>query len=126
MMEKGSVSYPWLGISGLSVTADLADELELAVEEGVYVVEVVSDSPADKADLKAAQEGPSSQSGLIPQPGGDVIIEVDNQKVKSVADISTYLETKEVGATVRLQVVRGERELTLEAKLAEWPEDLGS
>ena len=117
----GKASHPWLGVSGIALTPELAEELDLSVDKGVYVQEVVSDSPADNAGLRGASDGSSL---LRPGKGGDVISAVDGRPMEGVGDIAGYLDTKEVEDTVELTVVRDGQELTLKATLAEWPEDL--
>ncbi len=52
-LEAGQqVARPWMGISGTSVTQSLAQSLGLSVNQGVYVVNVASGSPAATAGLK--------------------------------------------------------------------------
>ncbi|MDD5289362.1 MAG: trypsin-like peptidase domain-containing protein, partial [Dehalococcoidales bacterium] len=63
------VTRPWLGISGTALTQTTAGKLGLSVNQGVYVVTVVADSPAEKAGLKA---GGANNDGTLAS-GGDVI-----------------------------------------------------
>jgi len=46
------VARPWLGITGISITPGLSEGLQLGVQQGVLVVEVVRGSPADQAGLR--------------------------------------------------------------------------
>jgi S1-C subfamily serine protease len=118
-----AISHPWLGISGTPVTSSLARELEIPAE-GVYVIQVMPDSPALAAGFKGA--GRVSQTpGQIPK-GGDVILAVDGQKVSRVEDISSYLDTKKVGDIVKFTLRRDGANKEVEVTLAEWPQDLGS
>ena len=64
--------------------------------QGVYVVEVIPDSPAAKAGLKGAVSDRSELPAAGPE-GGDVVLSVDGQSVKKVEDISSYLDTKNPG-----------------------------
>ena len=52
LIGAGRVARPWLGISGYTVTADLADAHNLDAREGVLVVDVLDGSPADAAGLR--------------------------------------------------------------------------
>ena len=126
MMKGGEVEHPWLGLSGQAVTPSLADQLKLPVKSGVYVVDVISDSPAAKAGLKGATNRPSHRNlGQQETPsGGDVITAVDKVQVTKVEDIIAYLDTKSVGGQVQLKVNRDGKELTLDVTLAAWPKDL--
>ncbi|MBI2953174.1 MAG: trypsin-like peptidase domain-containing protein [Chloroflexi bacterium] len=126
MLAGGQVKHAYLGISGQAITPNLADELKLSVKQGVYVVDVVADGPAEKAGIKGAAARSSSR-GLgrqsTPQ-GGDVITAVDAKEMKKVEDIVSYLDTKQVGDAVKVQITRGGSELTLDVKLGEWPSNL--
>jgi S1-C subfamily serine protease len=117
----GTVSHPWLGISGTALTPDLVQRLSLTVSDGVYVIEVVPNSPADQAGLKAAASTPvSGQYG----PGGDVITAIDGTTVHTVQDIGNALATKNAGDSVTLTISRGGSTQTLTARLAAWPDHL--
>ena len=108
----------WLGISGTEIDQILSSELNLAVDNGVYVVSVVPDSPAEKAGLVP---GGSDQSG--PTPGGDVITTIDGRDVAAVSDILQYLNTKKAGDQVSLTVIREGSTITVDVTLGEWPQD---
>jgi len=121
MLAGGEVKHAWLGIRGQPLTADLARELDLSVSEGVYVVDAVKDGPAAKAGIKGAGS-PQGRQPLATPKGGDVITAVDGKKVGSVEDISNYLDTRPVGSTVRVGLVRDGQPLTVEVKLEPWPD----
>ncbi len=57
--------------------------------------------------------------GLI--KGGDVIVAIDGQNVKSMDDLATYLDTKKAGDTIEMTVYRDGQKTTLKATLADWP-----
>ena len=113
------ISRPWIGISGLDLTRDQATSLGLAVNQGVYVVTVVSGGPAEKAGLKA---GTVDQNGA-PGKGGDVITAIDNTAVKGVADIQNYLASKKAGDTVTLALNRNGANTTVIVTLTARPSD---
>lgn len=108
---------PWLGISGVALTQANASQLGLSVNQGVYVVTVVAGSPAEKAGLKA---GGANADGTL-ATGGDVITAADGTAVKSVEELSAYLNTKKVGDAVNLTVLRNGQIITVAATLAAWP-----
>lgn len=120
MIAGKKVSHPWLGISGTQVTDTLAKELGLPAE-GVYVVSVVSGSPAEKAGVKGTDHGQSS-SGV--PTGGDVILSVDGHKVNKVEEISSYLDTKKTGDIVTVTVRRSGGTQDIKVTLADWPDSL--
>jgi S1-C subfamily serine protease len=111
------VQRVWLGISGTALTADLAKQLNLSVNEGIYVINVTSGSPADKAGLK----GSGISSGGVPATGGDVITAVDGNAVKSVSDLTNYFAGKQVGDQVTLSILRGGNTMDIKVTLGAWP-----
>jgi len=64
--EKGKIDRAWLGITLQALTKDIAEFLELDVEGGIIVNDVVGGSPAEKAGLAT----------------GDVIYEIDGMPVE--------------------------------------------
>ncbi len=107
-------------ISGMAVTPELAKTLGLSVNQGVYVISVTQDSPAAKAGLKA---GNLDTTGA-PATGGDVITAIDGKAVASVQEISTYINTKSVGDTVTLSVLRNGANTDVQVTLGTWPTNL--
>lgn len=119
----GKVQHSWLGITGQEMTPELAQQLKLSVNSGVYVVEVIPGAPADKAGIKGAPGG--SGQGDTP-PGGDVITKVDNVTVHTVQDISNYIDTKSPSASVILTIVRSGQSKEVTVQLGVWPDRLPS
>jgi S1-C subfamily serine protease len=113
-----TIAYPWLGVSGEAVTPDLAKQLGLAVNDGVYVDAVIPGGPADSAGVKGAPSGQRNSAAA----GGDVITAIDGVVIHSVQDIGTFLATKNVGDVVGITVARGADTMTLNATLGAWPD----
>lgn len=105
---------PWLGISGMDLSDSSAEEIGLTVNQGVYVVEVVSGSPANKAGLIGAGTGREGTPNL----DGDIITAIDGQTVAKVADLQSYLKTKRVGDEVTLTIVRDGATVSINVTLA--------
>ncbi len=122
LMAGKTISHPWLGISGTPVTDSLAKELNVPAG-GVYVVQVIQDSPAAEAGLKGANTRQGSTSTTQVPKGGDVILAVDGQKVSKVEEISSYLDTKKPGDTVKLTILRNGANQDVTVTLAEWPDN---
>jgi S1-C subfamily serine protease len=111
---------PWLGISGIALadlTTDQLKNLNLPVNEGVYVVMVVSDSPAAKAGIRAGAVDIMDNV----TPGGDLITGVDGQPVNSVIELATYIKTKNVDDTITLTILRDGQLMNVQAILDSWP-----
>ncbi len=116
LIEKGKYGHPWLGISGASLTSDIIEKLKLSKNyKGVLVTTVVKDSPAEKAGL---EEATYNINGEI--KSGDVIISVDGNKVKNIAELILYLlENKNVGDTIVLEINRDGKIIELSTTLQE-------
>jgi 2-alkenal reductase len=115
LIDQGSVSHPWLGISGSELNASLAESLGLdRSQRGIAIGDVVAEGPADVAGIQPANPA----TGL----GGDVIIGVDNQEVKEFDDLLGYIvEKARVGQAIELLILRDGKELTIPVTLGERP-----
>ena len=122
MLAGETVSHPWLGVAGRDVTPDLAQQLDISVSSGVYLVLVQPDSPADGAGLQGAysSQDEANQSTELAS-GGDVITKVDGQDVASIQEVADYINTKQVGDKMEITYVRDGETKTTEATLAQWP-----
>lgn len=121
LISEGSYSYPYLGISTPSFEIDLDtwEELNLGGYQGVYITRATEGGPADEAGIIPMPDN-SAEAEL--EPGGDLIIGIDDQEVNEFHDLISYLvfET-EVGQTVDLTVVRDGEEITVPVTLGERP-----
>ena len=86
------------------------------VEDGVAITEVVPDTPADEADLRAAT-GTEVVDGQEIPTGGDVIVEFDGRAVTSPTALQSAVDARRPGETVPIVVVRGGDRQTIEVTL---------
>ena len=121
-IESETVKRPWLGISGMALSATLADSLDLGTSIGVYVIAVMPDSPAQEAGLI---EGGLEVDGSL-SPEGDIIKAVDGHGVRSVEELVSYFNTLEPGDSVSLTLVRAGETLQVPVVLGEWPDSFES
>ena len=111
------IEHAYLGISGVPITQSLADKQKLPVTSGILVVDVATGGPAEKAGLLG---GTFTVSTELPT-GGDVIVAIEKTPVKNVAELSGNIETKSVGDTVTLSILRDGKPLDLTVILGAWP-----
>ena len=123
LIETGTHEHPWRGVSGTSLTADLAEAMGRdANQRGGLVMDVVEDGPAAKAGLR----GGDREVEIDGQPvsvGGDVIVAVDGQEIVEFEDLVAYLvRNVSVGETVTLTLLRDNARETVEVTLSARPE----
>jgi S1-C subfamily serine protease len=102
LIEKGEIIRPWLGITGMSVTAELAESLELSVEEGVLIVTIVEGGPAEEAGLRGTRHGPSDPEFSL----GDIILEMDGQSTETIDKLVDVILASEVEGEVLVRYLR--------------------
>jgi S1-C subfamily serine protease len=120
-LESGTADeHGFLGISGATITPELAKAFNLPVEEGVLVQQVEEGGPAAAAGIQGATtaaEVEGQQFGL----GGDIITAVDGKKIASTEDLVKTISDAHAGETVEVTVIHGGRTATVSVKLAERP-----
>jgi S1-C subfamily serine protease len=121
LKETGEVEHAFIGISGGTVTPELAKALNLPVEEGVIVQTVVKDGPADKAGLEAGGTS-ATIDGEEVRLGGDIITEVDGEKVKSMDELVEIIQESKPGDELKLTILRGDQEKTADVTLGTQPQ----
>jgi S1-C subfamily serine protease len=102
---KGEVEHAYLGIEGGSITPSLAKALNLPVEEGVIVQTVVKGGPADKAGVEGGQTKATIE-GTEVGLGGDIITEINGEKVTSMEDVIEFVNQAKPGETAELTILR--------------------
>ena len=122
LIEKGSFEHPYLGISGMSLTPDLAKAMNLDEgQRGALVEEIVPGGPAEKAGLQGSQNAVEI-TGQSVNVGGDVITAIDGQPVKEMDDIIAYLGSQTtVGQKVTLTLLRNGKETSVDVTLEARP-----
>jgi S1-C subfamily serine protease len=119
LIQKGSYAHPWLGISGDSITPDLAQSAGLPKNfKGVVIGSVQSGSPADKAGLQGVSQDIMNLNARI----GDIITAIDGHTVKHIDDIINHIEAhKSVGDSIKVTVNRNGKTLDLNVILQTRP-----
>ena len=125
LIADGTADHAYIGIKGGDLTPAIADTLNLDVEEGAIVQGVTKGSPADEAGLQAGSE----QVTIDGQPlkaDGDVITEVDGEKITGMDDLVAIVNTKQPGDEIDLTVYRDGDTQQIPIHLAQRPEDAGN
>jgi len=90
LIEYGEVRRGMLGVIMQNLTPELARAFGLDMHQGVVISQVIDDSAADKAGLKA----------------GDVVSEINGVAVKSASSMRNMVGLMRVGAKMDISVIR--------------------
>ncbi|AFZ44507.1 HtrA2 peptidase [Halothece sp. PCC 7418] len=115
LVTEGEAAHPYLGIRMITLTPDLRKEInnssrfDLSVEakQGVLVVEVVNNSPADRAGFQE----------------GDIILNVGGNAVQTGTDVQQAVELSAIGEDLAVKVNRDGEEKTLTVRPGKFPVD---
>jgi serine protease Do len=105
LIEKGRVVRAYLGVGILDRNTAAAYGYELAIDKGVYLVQVAKGGPAGKAGLKE----------------GDVILKIAETEINSVADLRSAVDAQAVGSTVSVTIARKGQQQVVSVLLEEMP-----
>lgn len=103
----GRVRPVWTGLVVESLDQRMARSRGMDKAEGVFVVRKFVDSPADGSKVRA----------------GDIVVEVEGVRIKSIADWATALANAEKGSEIQLKILRGDELVTTELGVAGFPEN---
>ncbi|MDP0381752.1 Do family serine endopeptidase [Glaesserella parasuis] len=101
IIEFGEVKRGLLGIKGGELNADLAKAFDVNAQQGAFVSEVIPESAAAKAGLKA----------------GDVITGLNGQKIRSFAELRAKVATTGAGKEIELTYLRDGKEKNVKVTL---------
>lgn len=118
LIKTGHYEHPWIGISGTTLSADIADAMGLDKEQhGILVVDVVPDGPADDAGMRGSDRLVTIDEQNV-RVGGDIILKIDDQAVQDFEDLTAYLARyTQAGKTVTITVLRNGKEEVLDLTL---------
>ncbi|OOF61682.1 serine peptidase [Rodentibacter pneumotropicus] len=101
ILEFGEVRRGLLGIKGGELNADLAKAFNVNAQQGAFVSEVLPNSAAEKAGIKA----------------GDVITAMNGQKISSFAEMRAKIATSGAGKEIELTYLRDGKSQNVKVKL---------
>lgn len=107
LIEKGTVTRGYLGVSIQDVTDDIANSVGLENARGAIVREPAPDGPAGAAGVKS----------------GDIITAVDGEQIDDALDLSRTIAGKAPGSEVELTIWRDGAETKLSVTLTELTEE---
>lgn len=120
LMDEGDYEHPWIGVSGVDMNQDIAEEMDVGTSTGFLIMEIVDGGPAEEAGLQGPERNATIDGAEI-AVGGDIIVGINGERIRGISDVLLYLAREaEVGETVDITVIRdGERvevPLTLQSR----------
>jgi S1-C subfamily serine protease len=106
LLQDGTVEHAFLGVEPRPVTPEIAGQLGLAVEEGVFVFGLTPGAAAERAGIEE----------------GDIIVEFNGDQIAMVEDLFAALRQASPGETVPITVNRAGQEQTLQVTLDDRPQ----
>lgn len=101
LKEKGRVIRSWLGVVVQDITLEVKAALNLIVDRGSLVKEVVADSPAFAAGIRR----------------NDVIVEFDGRSIKNSRELPMRVAHSPAGKKMPMKIVRAGKTIALEVVL---------
>ncbi len=105
IIQNGAVTRGWIGIAVQEITPELAESFKLKDTQGVLIAEIVKDSPADQAGIKA----------------GDILLTVAGQKLFDSSVMLDTISGLPPGKHVSLEIIRNQEKLTMSVKVGKRP-----
>lgn len=100
LIENKKIVRPFIGIGGITLSESLAKRNSLV--EGIYIQEITKKSPAELAGIKQ----------------GDVVVEANDAKVTSIAELNVIKNKLKVGDSIKLKIYRNKEYITVNVTLA--------
>ncbi len=108
LLKGESVLYGWLGVSIQNLNEDLRNYFNVKEKEGVIVLKVYKDSPAEKSGIKE----------------GDLILEFGQSSVKTTRDLARMVSSSEVGKQVPIKIMRSGKKISSMVEIGKMPDDV--
>jgi S1-C subfamily serine protease len=118
LVTLGRVRRPALGVRTIPIDSEIAEELGLAADYGLLIVQAVPGGAADRAGLRGGSE--RAYLGNIPITiGGDLIVSINGEKVESQQVLAQIMNKHRAGDTVKVTIFRGKKQMEVNVVLGE-------
>jgi len=105
LKKYGKVKRGYIGVGMGPLTPDVAEKNGLKNNQGVFVGNVIKDSPASSAGMRE----------------GDIILMIDGKPVKDGSALIQLINSKKIGTTVKISVWRNNKTEDLSVTIKERP-----
>jgi len=108
LIETGHINRGWIEIEALSMTPNLASQLNIPfIKPGILITSVLPSGNAEKAGLKGGSQRRSIGLGLNSiTVGGDIITRINGTDIRNVLDYFSVLESSRPGQKLEVEYLR--------------------
>lgn len=110
LKDNGEVVRGWLGVEIQELSQELAEYHGLKNAEGVFIARVFKGDPAESAGIMS----------------GDIVVSIDNQKIKTPRDLTKTVAGLKVGSKVKIEVIRNGKKKVFDVAIAKRGESVAS
>jgi serine protease DegQ len=103
--KEGAVTRGWVGVEAQNLTPELAESFGLSSASGALVAGVLTNSPADRAGLKA----------------GDVLVAINEKPVLNSATMLNLIAVLEPNKNAMLKIVRAQKKMDIKILIGKRP-----
>lgn len=111
LIEKGTASRAYLGVNYIEITSEVSKEYGLSVKSGALV-------KSEESHSAVVSGGPAAKAGI---KDGDIITKINGVNVGKSGSVSTLVSEYKVGDTIKITILRNNKEQELTATLAAYP-----
>lgn len=113
VIQTGKFSRPYLGVRYIPLTADVADEYNLSVQNGAFIA-----PSSDPTQPSVISGSPAASAGL---QTNDIITAVNGTPINQTNDLTGLLDQHQPGDKITLTVLRGSKTLQIGVTLGSMP-----
>jgi S1-C subfamily serine protease len=118
LVQYGRVRRPALGVTTLPIGPELAQQMGLAADYGLLVIQVVPGGPADRAGIHGGSE-PAYLGNQKIMLGGDLIVAIDGNQAQDSQDLTQVMNSHHAGDKVTVTLFRGRQKMNVTVTLGE-------
>lgn len=108
LLKGEKIEYGWLGANIQDLNDDLRNYFGIKEREGIIVLKVYDDSPAQAAGLNE----------------GDLILNLAGESIKATRDLSRVVASSKLGEILSLKIIRSGKNMDLKVTISKMPEDI--
>jgi S1-C subfamily serine protease len=113
VIKTGKFATPYLGVRYIPITADVANEYNLSVDNGAFI------APSSNSSSPSVIAGsPAAQAGL---QTNDIITAVDGVNVDQANSLTSLLDQHDPGSSITLTVIRNNKTQFIQVTLGSQP-----